>query len=78
MTYETSLIQVTAKGEVVALLNFLDKLSTRFQSSYINHVGIKVPESIYEEEEEETATTEAEKASITIDLEIYAYGDEDG
>ena len=81
LTYETSSIQVTAEGEVVALLNFLDKLSTRFQASYINQVTIDVPEGIYEEEEEEEEeeepiATEPEKATITINLEIYAYEDE--
>lgn len=84
MTYETSSIDITAEGEVVALLNFLDKLSARFQASYINQVTIKVPEEVYkeeeekEEEEEGTTSTEAEKATIKINLEIYAYEDENG
>ncbi len=82
MTYETSSIKVTAEGEVVALLNFLDKLSARFQASYINQVSINVPEKIYDEdkddEEDGTIASEPEKASITINLEIYAYEDENG
>ncbi len=85
MTYETSSIQITAEGEVVALLNFLDKLSTRFQASYISQVSIKVPEGVYEDaetdkddEEDGITASEPEKASITIDLEIYAYEDENG
>jgi cell division protein FtsB len=77
LTYESTSIQVTAEGEVVALLNFLDKLSTRFQSSYIDQVNINVPEQIYETEEEITAEEEAQP-SITINLEIYAYEDKDG
>ena len=82
LTYETSSIQITAEGEVVALLNFLDKLSTRFQASYINQVSINVPEKIYEkdnyDEGDRTTATEPEKASITINLEIYAYEDDNG
>jgi len=87
VVYETSSIQVTAKGEVVALLNFLDKLSARFQASYINQVTINIPEGIYEEEEKEKeeeeeeeekgiTATEPEKAILKINLEIYAYEDE--
>lgn len=83
VTYETSSIQITAEGEVVALLNFLDKLSTRFYASYISQVTIKVPEGVYadadkDDEEDRTTASEPEKASITIDLEIYAYEDENG
>jgi type II secretory pathway pseudopilin PulG len=81
LTYESTSMQITAEGEVVALLNFLDKLSTRFQSSYINQVTIKVPEERYEEEEEEeeeAITETAQLPSITINLEIYAYEDADG
>ena len=75
LTYEITSIQLTAKGEVVALLNFLDKLSTRFQASYINHVSISVPEGLYDEEEEEAAATEPEISTIKIDIDIYAYKD---
>ncbi len=82
VTYETSSIDITAEGEVVALLNFLYKLSARFQASYINQVSIEVPEKIYEEdkddEEDGTTATEPEKATIKITLEIYAYEDENG
>jgi len=79
LTYESTSIQVTAEGEVVALLNFLDKLSTRFQSSHINQVSINVPEGIYETEEDViTKEEEEEKPSITINLEIYAFEDKDG
>ena len=78
LTCETTSMQLTAEGEVVALLNFLDKLSTRFQTSFINQVSIDVPESIFKKEEkEEDTATEVEKASITINLEIYVYGDKD-
>lgn len=79
VTYETSSIDITAKGEVVALLNFLDKLSARFQASYINQVTINVPEGIYDDDDnkkEENTATEPEKATIIINLEIYAYEDE--
>ena len=74
LTYETTSIQLTAKGEVVALLNFLDKLSARFQTSYINQVSISVPEGVYTEEEE-AAATEPQIATIKIDIDIYASED---
>ncbi len=78
VTYETSSIQITAEGEVVALLNFLDKLSARFQAScYINQVNINVPVAVYDDnKKEENTATEPEKATIIINLEIYAYEDE--
>ena len=79
VTYETSSIDITAEGEVVALLNFLDKLSTRFQSSYINQVSISIPEKIYDDDvkdEEGITADEPEKATIKINLDIYAYEDE--
>ena len=82
LTYETSSIRITAEGEVVALLNFLDKLSTRFQASYINQVSINIPEKIYDEdkddEEDRTTATEPGKSTIVINLDIYAHGDENG
>jgi len=50
-------LSITAKGEVVALLNFVDKVSQRFSTSDINSVEIDV----------------LEKPTIVLGLKIYAY-----
>jgi len=72
ITYQVFSIEVTAeanaKGEVVALLNFSDKVSQRFSTSHIQAVEIEVPQ-----EEEEGEEKEPEKPSITLSLKIYVY-----
>jgi hypothetical protein len=55
--YQVFCIEVTAEGEVVALLNFSDKVSQRFSTSDIQAVGIEVPQ----------------KPSMTLSLKIYVY-----
>ena len=64
ITYRVFTLSVTAEGEVVALLNFVQKLSDKFPSGDINSVELQVPQ----EEEEEP-----EKPSITLAVKIYAY-----
>jgi len=66
--YQVFSIEVTAEGEVVALLNFSDKVSQRFSTSDIQAVGIEVPQ-----EEEEGEEKEPEKASMTLSLKVYVY-----
>lgn len=61
-TCQVFTISLTAEGEVVDLLRFMQRLSNAFPSSDISSVGVKMLE--------ETAT---EKPSITLSLKIYAY-----
>jgi len=49
INYQAFTLNINAEGEVVALLNFLDKVSHRFYTSHINSVEIDVPA---EDEEE--------------------------
>lgn len=68
ITYQVFSIEVTAEGEVVALLNFSHKVSQRFSTSDIQSVEIEVPQ-----EDEEGEKKEPEKPSITLSLKIYIY-----
>jgi len=61
-TCQVFTISLKAEGEVVALLNFICKLSDKFPSSDISSVVIEMLEK--------TAT---ENPSITLSLKIYAY-----
>jgi len=70
ITYHAFTLSITAKGEVVALLNLVDKVSQRFSTSEISSVKIDVPE----EEEEEGESKE--KPTIVLGLKIYAYESE--
>lgn len=70
ITCQAFTLSITAKGEVVALLNFVDKVSQRFSTSEINLVKITVPE----EEKEEGKSKK--KATIALGLKIYAYESE--
>jgi len=60
ITYQTFTLSINAEGEVVALLNFLDKVSQRFYSSQINSVEIDVAEVQGE-------------STIVLELKVYAY-----
>lgn len=66
ITYQVFSIDVTAEGEVVALLNFSKELSERFSAAAIESVDINVPEAAEEGESEE-------KPTINLRLKIYAY-----
>ncbi len=68
ITYQVFSIEVTAEGEVVALLNFSHKVSQRFSTSDIQSVEIEVLQ-----EDEEGEKKEPEKPSITLSLKIYIY-----
>jgi len=68
ITYQVFSIEVTAEGEVVALLNFSHKVSQRFSTSDIQSVEIEVPQ-----EDEEGEKKEPEKPLITLSLKIYIY-----
>ena len=68
ITYQAFTLSINAEGEVVALLNFLDKVSQRFSTSAINSVEIDVPR---EDEEEEVESEQ--KPTIDLGLKIYAY-----
>jgi len=57
ITYQALTLSINAEGEVVALLNFLDKVSQEFYTSQINSVKIDV----------------LEKSKISFGLKIYAY-----
>ena len=61
ITYRVFTLRITAEGEMVALLNFIDKLSDKFLSSSISSVGITVSE---------------DKSSLSLRLKVYAYGGE--
>jgi len=61
ITYQVFSIEVTAEGEVVALLNFSKELSQRFSTSDIQRVGINVPPEEEEEEEEEEQEEQEEQ-----------------
>ena len=81
LSYESNDIQITAEGEVVALLNFIDKLHHRFAPSAITQVRITVPEppSEEEEEEEDVIVEETEELpTLTLNLEIYSYVSKNG
>ena len=64
ITYRIFTLSIAAEGELVALLNFGNKVSAGFSAATIESVKINVPE--VEEESEE-------KPSITLGLKIYAY-----
>lgn len=68
ITFQVFSIEVTAEGEVVALLNFSHKVSQRFSTSDIQSVEIEVPQ-----EDEEGEKKEPGKPSITLSLKIYIY-----
>jgi len=68
ITYRIFTLSITAEGEVVALLNFSNKVSAGVSTATIESVKINVPE--VEEGESE------EKPSITLGLKIYAYESE--
>ena len=63
ITYRVFSLSITAEGEVVALLNFVNKISGRFSAVTIESVKISVPEE--EAEREEIPT-------ISLKLKIYA------
>ncbi len=65
ITYRIFTLSIAAEGELVALLNFGNKVSAGVSTATIESVKINVPEV----EEGESA----EKASITLGLKIYAY-----
>jgi predicted RNase H-like nuclease (RuvC/YqgF family) len=67
VTYQIFTLNLTAEGELVALLNFSNKLSEVFSTSTLETVSIKVPE---------TKEGSKEKPSITLSLKIYAYESE--
>lgn len=58
IAYQVFTLSITAEGEVVALLNFVEKLSDRFPSSSINSIKITVSE---------------EKGSLSLSMKIYAH-----
>jgi len=64
ISYRIFTLSIAAEGELVALLNFGNKISEGFSAAAIESVKISVPE--VEEESEE-------KPSITLGLKIYAY-----
>jgi predicted RNase H-like nuclease (RuvC/YqgF family) len=68
ISYRVFTLSITAKGEVVALLNFSNKISERFWTAAIESVKITVSE--VEEGESE------EKSTIDLRLKIYAYESE--
>ena len=59
-------INITANGEFVSLINFVDKLSYTFSISNINLVDISVPAGVEDSETEE-------KPAIVLSLAIYVY-----
>lgn len=67
ITYRVVSIDVTAEGEVVALLNFSRKLSETFSTATIESVQIDVAKRKGEEEETE------QKSTMHLRLRIYAY-----
>ena len=67
ITYCVFTLSITAEGEVVALLNFSNKISERFSTAAIESVKITVPE--VEEEEGESE----EESTINLRLKIYVY-----
>jgi hypothetical protein len=82
LTYQSTSVQVVTEGEVVALLNFIDRVNDRFPSFRIKQVAIKVPEPVEAEgteEDEEKIVEESEKEpSLTLSLELYSYERENG
>jgi len=58
ITYQVFTLSLTAEGEVVALLNFLWKLSDRFSSSNINSIRVSISEG---------------KGSLSFSMKIYIY-----
>ena len=58
ITYQVFTLSLTAEGEVVALLNFMWKLSDKFPSSNINSIRI---------------TISGERGSLSLSMKIYAY-----
>lgn len=68
ITYHVFTLSIAAEGEVVALLNFSNKISERFSTAAIESVKITVPEVEVEEEGEIE-----EKPTINLRLKIYGY-----
>lgn len=66
VTYRVFSLSITAEGEVVALLNFVNKLSGKFSAATIESVKMSVPEAVEEGGGEE-------KSTIDLRLKIYAY-----
>ena len=61
IAYQVFSLSITAEGEVVDLLRFMQKLSDRFPSSSTNSVGITVSEG---------------KSSLSLGIKIYVYASE--
>ena len=66
IAYQVFSITIIAEGEVVALLNFSNKVSERFSAATIESVRINVPK-VEEEGESE------EKPTLNLRLKIYIY-----
>jgi len=58
ITYQVFTLRLAAEGEVVALLNFIRKLSDKFPSSDINSIKV---------------TASDEEGSLDLSMKIYAY-----